>query len=142
MFSTTNTNYASWSSMQYSFKGKILDRIHSTYFLLLWICAYRVSQKNFIKHLTFEWFPSADTAMQSAPQEGTFSVRLAGYGWVFNFMQWFSWASQFLGALKFVNKFLLNTVRCQLRFFVNLKLLFEYMYDYLLFPREKLIFGL
>ena len=37
-------------------------------------------KKNFIKHLTFEWFPSANLAMQSATQEGAFSVRLAGCG--------------------------------------------------------------
>ena len=30
--------------------------------------------------------------------------------WLGLFMQWFSWASQFLGVLKFVNKIFLNTV--------------------------------
>ena len=35
-------------------------------------------KQNFIKHLTFEWFPSAVSAMQSATQEGAFCVRPAG----------------------------------------------------------------
>ena len=32
----------------------------------------------FLKHLTSEWFPSANSARQSATQEGAFSVRLIG----------------------------------------------------------------